>query len=375
MICFCLAALLSLGLGPGRPLQAEAPSYRWDNLPAWAPKPVVPADNPMTAAKVDLGRRLFYETRLSVTGEYSCGTCHQQKLAFTDGKAVGIGATGEAHPRASMSLANAGYISVLTWANPLMTDLETQLLVPLFGEEPVEMGLAGLEVEVLQMLRDDRDYRQSFRQAFPEAEDPISLANLAKAIASFERAIVSFDSPYDRYRYGGENNAISAAAKRGERLFFSERLECFHCHSGLNFSDSTWHERKAFREYAFHNTGLYNVDGRGAYPEENPGVYEITLDSADIGRFRAPTLRNIALTAPYMHDGSVATLEDAIAHYAAGGRGTGTERWNPRKSPFVAGFTLTAEERQDLVAFLTSLTDETLIANPAYSDPNLNASK
>ncbi|GAB1538866.1 di-heme enzyme [Scytonema sp. NUACC21] len=330
----------------------------------------------MSAAKVELGRHLFYEKRLSITGEFSCGSCHIQAKAFADAKPVAVGATGEKHPRNSMSLTNIAYNSVLTWANPIMKDLETQLLVPLFGEHPVEMGMAGREEEILTMLRGDAMYRQFFAAAFGAQDDYISIANLAKAIAAFERTLISVNSPYDRYRYGGEANAISAAAKRGEILFNSERLECFHCHGGINFSDSLKHERLAFQEIAFHNTGLYNIDGKGAYPPNNTGVYEITKTSSDMGRFKAPTLRNIALTAPYMHDGSIATLEEAIAHYAAGGRTISTGQYagvgskNPLKSTFIKGFKLTQAEKQDLLAFLQSLTDETFINNPAFSDPN-----
>lgn len=348
-----------------------ASSYTW-NIPAWMPKPVVPTDNPMSNEKVALGRHLFYETRLSVTGNFSCGSCHIQAKAFTDGKVVGVGATGENHPRNSMSLANIAYNSVLTWANPLMTSLETQLLVPLFGEHPVEMGMAGKEAEILLFLRSQPKYRQMFTAAFGE-ENAININNIAKAIASFERTLISVNSAYDRYRYGGESTAISAAAKRGEVLFNSEKLECFHCHGGLNFSDSVMHERLAFKEIAFHNTGLYNIDGKGAYPPNNTGVQEITLKPEDMGRFKAPTLRNIALTAPYMHDGSIATLEEVIDHYAAGGRtihtgklaGIGSK--NPLKSQFISGFKLTDSEKQDLLAFLQSLTDETFTNNPAFS--------
>jgi cytochrome c peroxidase len=346
----------------------------WD-LPAWVPRPVVPIDNPMSVAKVELGRRLFYEKRLSVTGDYSCGSCHLQGLAFTDGRPVGIGATGESHPRNSMSLANVAYNSVLTWANPLMSRLEQQGLVPLFGEHPIELGMAGREQQILQMLQADPDYRSRFAAAFGTSETEVNLNNLMKAIAAFERTLVSFNSPYDRYRYGGDSTAISAAAKRGEILFNSERLECFHCHGGINFSDSVMHERLAFQEIAFHNTGLYNIDGKGAYPAENPGVYEITHNPRDMGRFKAPTLRNIELTAPYMHDGSVPTLEAAIDHYQAGGRTiaagdyAGVGRTNPLKSSFIAGFDLTEAERQDLLAFLRSLTDRSFMQNPAFSDP------
>lgn len=348
--------------------------YNW-NLPEWTPEPVVPEDNPMTAAKVELGRYLFYEPRLSITGEHTCASCHKQSLAFTDGKPVAIGATNEAHSRNSMSLANMAYNPVFTWANPLMTDLENQALIPIFGEHPVEMGMVGKEEEILTWMRQDPNYKQMFDSAFSQEEQPVNIKNMTKALASFQRSLVSFKSPYDRYRYMGEENAISAAAKRGEKLFNSERAECFHCHGGINFSDSLKHENLAFVEIAFHNTGLYNIDGEGSYPLPNTGVNEITHEAKDMGRFKAPTLRNIALTAPYMHDGSVATLRDAIAHYQAGGRtiaegelaGVGSQ--NPYKSGFIKGFEITDSETEDLIEFLHSLTDEEFITNPDYSDP------
>jgi cytochrome c peroxidase len=330
----------------------------------------------MTPEKVELGRHLFYEKRLSITGQHSCASCHEQKRAFTDGKPVGIGATGEKHPRNSMSLANIAYSPVLTWANPLMTRLETQALVPMFGEHPVELGMVGREDQILSMLRQDSIYRKLFAAAFGDDKREINLSNLTKALASFERSLISFNSPYDRYRFRGDKNAISASAKRGEQLFHSERLECFHCHGGFNFSDSVKHERLAFTEIAFHNTGLYNIDGQGAFPPNNTGIYEMTQQPTDMGRFKAPTLRNIALTAPYMHDGSIATLEEVIDHYRVGGRtihageyaGVGSK--NPFKSHFISGFEITPTEKQDLLAFLRSLTDETFINNPAFSDPN-----
>jgi cytochrome c peroxidase len=379
VISCCLAIALSNLLSTENLVLANTvaflTSYTW-NIPTWMPKPVIPADNPMSNAKVELGRHLFYEKRLSVTGNFACAECHTQTKAFTDGKIVGVGATGENHPRNSMSLTNVAYNSVQTWANPLMTTLEAQLLVPLFGEHPVEMGMAGKEQQILVMLRNDSKYPRLFAAAFGGSENSITINNLAKAIAAFERTLISVNSPYDHYRYGGEPNAISAAAKRGEVLFNSERLECFHCHGGINFSDSVMHERLAFKEIAFHNTGLYNLDGKGAYPPHNTGVHEITHKASDMGRFKAPTLRNIALTAPYMHDGSIAILEEVIDHYASGGRTIHTGQFagvgsaNPLKSQFVSGFQLTESEKQDLLAFLHSLTDESFIHNPAFAAPD-----
>ena len=342
-----------------------APDAAWTwRLPAWLPPPVVPADNPMSQAKVDLGRHLFYDKRLSVDGSISCASCHEQARAFSDGRATPTGVTGESHPRNSMSLANVAYLPVLTWANFLLTRLEHQALIPIFGESPVEMGMVGREDELFARLASDPAYPPRFRAAFPETGGRIDLAGITRALASFQRSLVSAGSPYDRYRYGGQPDAISPAAKRGEALFFSERLECFHCHGGVHLTDNLVHSRKPFAEYAFHNTGLHDRDGKGAYPPDNTGLVEHTGRPEDMGRFRTPSLRNVELTAPYMHDGSIATLEEAIAHYAAGGR-----QRSPLTSEFLPGFTLSVQETQDLVAFLRALTDRRFIEDPRFADP------
>lgn len=328
----------------------------------------------MTEAKVELGRHLFYDTRLSVNGKQSCASCHDQAKAFTDGKARAEGTTGEIHPRSSMSIVNIAYTPVLTWANPNMKQLERQALVPMFGEHPVELGLSGKETDVLAKLKGEPRYQKLFPEVFGAASDPFTIENVTKAIAAFERVLISGDSPYDRY-LNGQRNAITASAKRGEALFFSERLECFHCHGGFNFAQSTDHVGKAFAEIEFHNTGLYNLDGKGAFPKDNQGTFEITQHPEDVGRFRAPTLRNIAVTAPYMHDGSIATLEGVLDHYAAGGRTIKTGEFkgvgsaNPNKSSFVKGFRLTPQEKRDVLNFLKSLTDEKFLTDPRFSDP------
>lgn len=341
---------------------AETP-WVWD-LPAWVPRPRVPADNPMTVEKVALGRQLFYDTQLSINGKGACATCHIQAKAFTDGRPVGIGVTGEKHVRNSMGLANVAYVPVLTWANPLLHSLEQQALVPMFGEHPVELGLAGQEEALFARLKADSRYPPLFKAAFPAQDDAISLRSITQALASFQRSITSFNSPYDRYRYGGDANAISLAAKRGEALFFSERLECFHCHGGITFSNAVTHERMAFVEAGFHQTGLYNIDGKGSYPANNPGAVEVTGQPEDMGRFRTPSLRNVAVTAPYMHDGSIPTLNAVFDHYARGGRARSAQT-----DQLIVGFALSKQERADLIAFLRSLTDQRLLTNPAYGPP------
>ena len=361
-------ALTVVALWAGLP--AVASPYAWD-LPPWVPEPVVPADNPMSTAKVELGRYLFYDRRLSSNQTLSCASCHQQALGFTDGKARSPGVNGELGVRSAMALANVAYLPVLTWANPAQRRLEAQLLVPLFGDNPVELGMMGKEQELFQRLGADPLYRRLFRRAFPQQQGRIDLATISRAIACFERTLLSFDAPYDRYKHGGDEHAISESAKRGEDLFYGERLECSHCHGGFNFTDNVTHARMRFPEVAFHNTGLYNVDGKGAYPSDNPGIRAVTADPDDEGKFRAPSLRNIAVTAPYMHDGSIATLEDVIRdHYALKGHAVfNGARPSPLRDQFIEGFDVSDAEVADLVAFLTSLTDERFLKDPRFADP------
>ena len=287
-------------------------AFAWD-LPKGFPVPKVPASNPMTAEKVELGRYLFYDKRLSVNRTQACATCHQQQLAFTDGKSVGVGATGEHHPRGPMSLVNVAYSSTLTWNNPDMKELEEQALVPMFGDKPVELGLRRGDGFPLS-LKTDAKYRDLFARAFPADADPLTVDNLVRAIACFERSIVSGRSPYDPYHYGGDDHAVSEAAKRGEVLFFSQPYACFRCHGGFNFSGSEMH-------------------------------------AGDDGMFKAPTLRNIALTAPYMHDGSLPTLGAVLEKHAE------------------QGSQLTPDQMRDFVAFLDSLTDKAVLTDARFSDP------
>ena len=354
-------------------LSSSGQEYRW-NIPEDIPSPLVPADNPMSDVKVELGRWLFYDVRLSVNGTMSCSNCHFQRIAFTDARARALGATGESHPRGSMSLVNTAYNARLTWANHLLDRLEVQALTPMFGENPVEMGMAGREAEIVELLRTDSRYREYFPEVFSMDEDPFSVLNTVRAIASFVRSIVSFDSPYDRFLQG-DRAALTESEIRGMTLFFSEQTECFHCHGGFNFTDSSTHANALIESVGFHNNGLYNIGEHGGYPEGNTGLHDLTGKPRDMGRFKAPTLRNIAMTAPYMHDGSIATLDGVLEHYMQGGRiidegphaGDGSR--NPYKSVFVREFKLTKSEREDLLAFLRALTDRTVLTDPVYSNP------
>ncbi len=298
-------ALFTLSAIGWRAVSAEtgAGGYAW-NLPKGFPMPYVPADNPMTAAKVELGRYLFYDTRMSVNGKAACATCHKQELAFTDGRAVGIGATGELHSRSAMSLVNVAYSAALTWSNPKLTRLEEQALTPMFGDHPVELGLREGD-GFLPTLRSDPRYQALFERAFPDEADRFTVANVTKALASFERSIISGRSPYDHYHYDRDDRAVSDSAKRGEILFFNQHLSCFRCHGGFDFTDATVSEKNPTRRIEFHNTGLYNLPGLLSYPAPNVGIYEYTKAPEDLGKFKVPTLtehrRHRALHARWQH--------------------------------------------------------------------------
>jgi cytochrome c peroxidase len=347
--------------------------YEWQ-LPEGFPAPEVPSDNPMTPEKVELGRHLFYDPRLSHDNSMSCATCHRQELAFTDGATVSTGITGQHTPRNSMMLANIGYASSLTWANPLQLLLERQAVIPMFGDTPIELGLKS-EDEVEAKLRSVKRYQELFSAAFPGEEEPITAIHLVRALASFERTLISGDSAFDRYIYLGHKTALSDEARKGYVLFNSEKLECFHCHVGFNLSDHTTFKNKPFIDRIYHNTGLYNIDGEGGYPAPNTGLHAVTGIAEDMGKFKAPSLRNIAVTAPYMHDGSIATLDEVLDHYMHGGRviaegeNAGDGSTSPMKDPLIRGFELSEEERTAVIAFLNSLTDEKFLKDPRFSDP------
>lgn len=351
--------------------QQTSKVFKWSIIEGF-PKPQVPLDNPMTLEKITLGKALFFDKNLSANQQQSCESCHLQSYAFAEPLKVSIGSTGMPHRRNAPALVNIAYNKTLTWAHSGITTLERQILLPMFGEDPIELGITGYEAQVLARFNTPA-YQKLFESAFPERD--ISFELIVKALASYVRSLISLNSPFDRYAYHGDDNAMSESAIRGMNLFFSERLECHHCHGGFNFTQSTGHEQQLIDRRPFHNTGLYNVindKGEEGYPDKDRGLAEVSLMHKDNGLFRAPTLRNIAKTAPYMHDGSVESLSDVIDIYAAGGRNIkigvyqGDGREHKFKSQFVKGFELSVQEKADIIAFLHSLTDEEFIHNKAH---------
>ena len=377
LVCVSIALSLLCGVGA-----AFSQGYEWDaskrwswNLPAWMPYPLVPEDNPMSREKVELGRHLFYDKRLSADGSIACASCHDQARSFTDGRKLGVGIHGAVGKRNVLSLANVGYLPVLTWANPNIKRLEQQALIPIFSDSPVEMGMAGRETQLFADLQKDSVYKKLFSSAFPNEEIAVSLKTITYALAAFQRTLISANSPYDQYRFQGHDAAISDDAKRGEDLFFSHRLECYHCHFDINFTNNLAHSRKPFVETGFHNTGLYNVDGKGGYPSVDRGLADVTGKAEHMGQFRTPSLRNVEKTAPYMHDGSVQTLDEVIEIYNRGGRNVhsgpikGDGAASPVKDPLVVVPNLSAQEVADLKAFLLTLTDQKFLSDPRFSNP------
>lgn len=347
------------------------------SLPDRFALPAIPAYNPISVEKIELGRYLFYDVRLSANQTQSCSSCHLQRFGFSDGQRTPTGSTGQQLHRNSPGLANVAYLSTLTWANPSLRDLEDQLPVPILGDNPIELGVAdGVRADVLARFDEDRAYRRLFQAAFPESASGATIDKIVFALASFCRTLISGNSPYDRY-LAGDKSALTDSQRRGIGLIAGERMECFHCHSGTNFTVS-YHDANTTEDtarYPFFNDGLYNLDGQGAYPPLDQGLYEVTFDAGDRGLFRPASLRNIALTAPYMHDGSIPDLRGVLEHYSAGGTViedgplAGDGRLNPLKSGLIRGFKLTEQETEDVLAFFESLTDDDFVSNPAFSDP------
>lgn len=302
-------------------------------IPQGFPRLPVPADNQLTADRIELGRRLFFDRRLSSTNEVACGNCHLQEHAFADPLKTSIGVHGRTGTRNAPMLVNMAYNTSFFWDGGAPT-LEQQAIAPIIN--PLEMDMK-LE-DVVARLKEDPVYVDLFKRAYDMEPKP---EGVTKAIASFVRTMVSGNSRYDRFERG-DASALNESEIRGMNLFFGERAECFHCHIGFNFTNNK-----------FQHNGFY-LDG------EDKGRFLVTENPIDIGSFKVPSLRNVGVTAPYMHDGSLATLEDVIDHYMSGGKG------HPNTDPVIRAFELTDDEKADLVAFLRSLTDEEFLRNEKF---------
>ena len=319
----------------------------------------IPADNPMTQEGFELGRRLFYDVRLSKDNSMSCASCHLPELGFTDATAFSTGVDGEQTRRSSMSLVNVGYTtSGLFWDGRAET-LEEQALQPV--TDAIELINTWSAVE--EMMKEDNEYPTMFRKAFG-IEDTSEIDSLlaVKAIAQFERALVSSNSKYDKWVIERDfSYEYTDSESRGQEMYFDLGSEpggsglpdaqCFHCHGGALFTTGE-----------FFNNGIDNFPSLEDYLDK--GLGEVTGTLPEFGKFRATTLRNIELTAPYMHDGRFATLEEVIEHYS-----TGVHFATNLDANLEASLNLTESQKEDLLNFLKTLTDTEFTENPAFQDP------
>lgn len=304
-------------------------------VPEGFPYPPIPDDNPLTAAKIVLGKRLFFDPVLSIDSTISCAHCHRPEYAFSDNMPLSMGVGGALGFRNAPTLTNVAYVS------PLMHDggfpsLEAQVHVPV--ESPIEMDFNTLML--IERLRNIPDYVNAFEEVFGGPPDQFCLTS---AIAAFERTLISGNAPYDQYAFQGNMQALNPSQKAGMDLFFSNRTQCSGCHGGFLFTDNS-----------FRNDGMF------ASYDSDSGRARITGLHSDYGKFRVPTLRNISLTAPYMHDGSMATLQEVLNVYMAGGMHPDNQ------DSLIRPFILSAEEQQELIDFLGALTDTTFVNDPAF---------
>lgn len=379
------AKLVVLLLGAGLiacPLALEGVRAQ-EGPPLGLPELRVPPDNPQTPEKIALGEKLFLDARFSTTGEVSCSTCHLPEKAFTDGPlAVSEGIEGLKGTRNAPTVINSAYMPTLFW-DGRSPDLEDQSLHPFVN--PVEMGLKDHE-PILEVIRSDPEYVAAFREVFRISPHRITIEHVTKAIAAFERTVVSGNSPFDRYYYAREMNAMTEAQIRGLDLFIN-KARCVSCHL-IEETSAT------FTDGRFHNIGIGINDMQneadeiaaefvGAELTQTEVDEEVLSDARssemgrlvftgqfdDIGAFKSPTLRNIAVTAPYMHDGSLFTLREVVTHYNNGGVTNEGDPVNDYLSGGIRPLNLTDQEIDDLIAFLEALTSpefEDLIGTDVY---------
>lgn len=304
--------------------------------------PEIPSTNPLTQAKIDLGKELFFDPLLSRDETVSCATCHPPELSFADPKILSIGIDGNQTRRHSMALVNLYYANSFFWdgRSPSLEDQATQ---PIF--DPLEMD--NTEEVVLERLNASEKYQKLFKRAFG---DTATMVNIGRALASFERTLISSESKYDQFLATQDTSIFTAQERRGFELFFAERsnarhAECFHCHGGFNLD--------ARAEGVFKNNALDEF-------YEDRGLGDITRNPRDVGKFKAPTLRNIEYTAPYMHDGRFQTLEEVMDHYASGGQP------HVNRDPLMLNILIDEQGKEDLIAFLKTFSDPNFISNPDF---------
>ncbi|MFZ2969206.1 MAG: cytochrome c peroxidase [Sulfuricurvum sp.] len=297
-----------------------------------------PSNNPMEKAKIELGRRLFYDADLSINGTMSCATCHEQRRAFSDGNRLHPGALDDSGKRNVPGLANVSTYKNLTWAHNHLSGLAEQSLMPIRGTDPVEMGMNGHEDEIAKRLGQNSCYQKLFSLAFSNEKGAINLGTVSQALESFEKTLISNDSVYDQTKKR-KHPLPTQDAQAGETLFFGA-AKCNRCHTAPLFSDDAFHHVQPHKDIAVNTL-------------KDSGLADVTKNPKDNNVFRTPSLRNAVLTAPYWHDGSAKTLTEAIRNHA-----------------LKINQTLSMEEVNKLIAFIETLTDTAFVSDPKFAKPN-----
>lgn len=334
----------------------------------------IPANNPMTKAKIALGDKLFHDTRFSSTGEVSCATCHASEKAFTDNLKVSEGINKLKGTRNAPTVINSAFNATQFWDGRSPT-LEDQARHPIVN--PVEMGLKDHE-PVLKIVREDPDYAKAFKEVFNKSGEEIKIEDVTLAIAAFERTIISGNSRFDRWYFKGEKT-LSEQEVRGFETFIGNG-RCVSCHTveqtSATFIDGEFHDigvginnvasndlDRLASEYLKADYDREAVDEKVLTDAKSSelGRFAVTRNTTEMGAFKTPTLRNVELTAPYMHDGSLKTLEEVVDHYNRGGASSEKEVITPFLSGGIRPLNLTDQEKSDLVAFMKSLTSQEFV--------------
>lgn len=304
-------------------------------IPEGFPKVEFPDGNEFTKDRWELGKKLFFDPIMSIDSTVSCASCHNPNLAFADSRTFSLGVENRIGNRNAPTLTNVAYNPYFTTEGGVKT-LEAQILIPIQEHNEFDFNIVDLSYK----LEKNQEYLKLASTSYNQRPNPYVIT---RSLACFERSLISGNSPFDQYYYQNIDNVLTENQLKGMRLFFSEKVNCTNCHNGFNFTN-----------YSFQNNGLYQN-------YQDSGRYRLTQNDTDIAKFKVPTLRNIGVTAPYMHDGSLNTLMEVVEHYNNGGAK------GHHQSKLIKPLNLTDSEKLQLVAFLESLTDESFLFNENFS--------
>ncbi len=321
--------------------------------------------------KMILGHHLFFERKLSFNHSKSCASCHSPELAFTDGYRRSVASNGENLSHNAPSLFNISGNNFFDWDNSFVNSLKKQIQRPLYSKHPLELGLDLDTLALFSFFERDSLYSSLFVNAFQDENRKYTTAHVEESIIEYVKNLVSQNSKYDKYSKG-QKTILTKSEMDGMILFFSAKLKCSRCHTPPLFTKTNL---SINTDTVYANIGMYNINNKNEYPSDDKGLAKRSKKNSDDGKFKIPSLRNVMLTAPYMHDGSMTTIQEVIDMYAAGGRNIksgfqkGDGRTHLNKHPFISGFAISDVEKKELISFLSALTDTSYLKNSLFLNP------